>query len=744
MCTDDTAQSDCETTLGGVWQGLGSTCATTTCTGGACCLDDGTCIDQMAQPDCETTQGGAWQGLGSSCATVICPGGACCLADGSCVDDTTQADCETTQGGAWQGLGSSCAATTCPGGACCLTDGTCAGDTTQSLCELLQGGAWQGLGSDCATANCPGGACCLDNGSCADDTDQATCEQAMSGTWQGLGTTCATATCPGGACCLTDGSAVDGTSQGECEQMMGGAWQGLGSTSATAVCLGACCLPDETCVDQVTAADCAAALAGTYRGLASSCAAISCAGERDHPGWNWIDVKINRTGNQPTYWSALTGLPKGVSPFTILDYSSDPLTQGRPDPEGSGDRVLRGYIYAFAVNVMDNEISWNHLKGNALLVNYRDGSAWEYNAWAFQAIEPTPGVVLPDPGVLNLDGMEYVQGFSHLLLDFSAVGSGELSGGSPFQHVTTNTDLTLHPIDADLRQNGAGPMTTKATFVIWNENETQFTGLHRCVTCWDQTLLSQYADAQNHFLLSNLQTDRGKARIDGLASTICSSNCCIPRPMGDGNHPGCASLECQDLVCQVNTFCCSTEWNDECVWIAVELCDECVGVNDEAALLGLSARALHLGGGAIMDRAGVNLIGMGTESGVVRWDPELVGPPPVMSPDEEIERILDIGFLDAGPLSRRHDQPGTPAGGGNARPLTGAAPPPPGPAPAAADRVSGTEKGSLLIFSKVEIRWDAAGNVVQDTFIDLTNDWPGDVMVKMYFINGDPPLNGGE
>jgi hypothetical protein len=33
------------------------------------------------------------------------------------------------------------------------------------------------------------------------------------------------------------------------------------------------------------------------------------------------------------------------------------------------------------------------------------------------------------------------------------------------------------------------------------------------------------------------------------------------------------------------------------------------------------------------------------------------------------------------------------------------------------DRVSSTEKGSLLIFSKVEIRWDATGSLIQDTFM---------------------------
>ena len=59
------------------------------------------------------------------------------------------------------------------------------------------------------------------------------------------------------------------------------------------------------------------------------------------------------------------------------------------------------------------------------------------------------------------------------------------------------------------------------------------------------------------------------------------------------------------------------------------------------------------------------------------------------------------------------------------------------------ERVSSVEKGSFLIYPKVEIRWDRFGQVIQDTFIDLTNDYPDDVQVQMYFINGDPELVAG-
>jgi predicted AAA+ superfamily ATPase len=40
----------------------------------------------------------------------------------------------------------------------------------------------------------------------------------------------------------------------------------------------------------------------------------------------------------------------------------------------------------WAINNEDVEIRWNSLTGSALIINYRDQSAWQYNAWAFQAV----------------------------------------------------------------------------------------------------------------------------------------------------------------------------------------------------------------------------------------------------------------------------------------------------------------------------------------------------------------------
>jgi hypothetical protein len=242
--------------------------------------------------------------------------------------------------------------------------------------------------------------------------------------------------------------------------------------------------------------------------------------ERGHPGWNWVDCQILLTANQPTYWSAFNGLPAGCQPFTILDPGFPP---GRPNPDFNSiaRRVLRGFVVAWAVDNEGEEIRWNHLKGDAVIVNYLNATAWEYNAYSLAAITAAHGAPSDaNPGVLQMNGVEYDQVFDILLLDFYAAGSVALSNVTGTVGAIADTDLTLHLVSADLRQDNVGPLTTKAKFDIWNEDEVRFSGTERCITCWDQTLLSRY-DAPNHMLRGNLQTDKGKARIDGLGSIQC-------------------------------------------------------------------------------------------------------------------------------------------------------------------------------------------------------------------------------
>jgi hypothetical protein len=317
--------------------------------------------------------------------------------------------------------------------------------------------------------------------------------------------------------------------------------------------------------------------------------------ERPHPGWNWVDNQITLTSNQPLYWSALTGQPAGVSPFTVLDPGFPP---GRPDPDGSGERVLRGYILAWAVNADLEEIRWNHLFGLVDLVNYTRGFSWEYPPCAFQVLDPNipNGGELGSPGELRLNGSEYRQVCDLLLYNFQAAGSAAFSGPSL---VVADPDLTLHLVDADLRQETEGPVTTKAHFEVWNENELKLSGAYRCITCWDQTLLRNYG-VPNHFLINTLQTDVGKARIDGQASQLCP-------------------------------------------------------LSVDAALLGVQARFFAINAGEAFAGSGGILFGMGTESAVIQYDvgggpPESPGLdlPPFNATSDELVEFVDTLLEQSG------------------------------------------------------------------------------------------------
>ena len=231
------------------------------------------------------------------------------------------------------------------------------------------------------------------------------------------------------------------------------------------------------------------------------------------------------------------------------------------------------------------------------------------------------------------------------------------------------TDLTLMPVDNDFRQETIGPVTTKAKFDIWNQNEVRFSGTARCITCWDQTLLGEY-DAPNHFLLPNLHTDKGRARIDGIQSAVCED------------------------------------------------------VSRATPLLGVAMREIVFAGvPPFVMRSAKNPVGMGFESAQILYD--IIGEPGELTgPTDGAASTtgLRIG-MSADPLR-------APQGTDATRAVASLA---------GSHRGSVSKKGSVLFWPKVEIKWDAQFNLIQDTFLDLSNDYPGDVRVQLYLVNGDGP-----
>jgi len=281
--------------------------------------------------------------------------------------------------------------------------------------------------------------------------------------------------------------------------------------------------------------------------------------------WQALDNQIELTGNQPAYWSVATGLGTvNVSPWSALGYFVDADHSCDGGAADANEYMGRGAIYAWAVDALTNlEITHNHLSGAATTVNYEDGAAWEYNAYAYARLGGT------SDASLDIDGTEYVQNFSQLLINFQAAGSAAFGTGATA--VVQTPDLTLMPVSIDFTDGGL-PVYTKAHFDVWNENEVKFSGAYRCIICWDQTLLEEYG-VPNHFKLMNLQTDHGKARVDGLASPLCPDY----------------------------------TWNGNIL------------VSEDASLLGVQCRLMDIGG--YCANAGGNLIGMGYENAEVNYLP---------------------------------------------------------------------------------------------------------------------------
>ncbi|MCP3902543.1 MAG: hypothetical protein GY715_02820, partial [Planctomycetes bacterium] len=482
--------------------------------------------------------------------------------DGTCTDDTPEDECLANPLFFSFTLCTDCVAIVplCePTGACCLCDATCIDDMTEADCMAnAMYSSWTECGK-CAVIVCEEtGACCLGGAVCMDHLSELDCLD-MGGYFQGVCTLCPA---PGPA--VTGDAGTKGSLLYFSKVDL--RWDAAGF------------LTQDTFLSMSN--DWPTDLKVQMYFINGDAPLAAVGGERAHLGWNWFDVTLNLTGDQPTYWSAHSGLPAGVPPFTSLDPGFPP---GRPAPDGG--RMMRGYIVAWAVNAQNQEISWNHLSGVGTIVDYLGGTAWEYGAEAFAIVNGTAlGQQTGTPGVLNLSGVEYAHAHDILILNFQASGASAFSG--PLQ-VISDTSVTLHPLSVDVRQINDGPVTTKADYAVWNQNEVKFSGTHHCVTCWDQSLISAYGPP-NNLLVQTLQTDHGKARISGVAGPI--------------------QCDVDDLV------------------------------SGHRALAGVFARHLTFDGGLKNATSGERLVGSGLECAQVKYD--VLGFPLSADPPSQPEQLL--------------------------------------------------------------------------------------------------------
>lgn len=230
-----------------------------------------------------------------------------------------------------------------------------------------------------------------------------------------------------------------------------------------------------------------------------------------YPNWAYADCdtpdfQFRLTGNQPAVFSAKTG----EHLFGAIIPKSPPIA-----PFGS-DEI--GLLKCWAVDAgAEHQISWNFLKGEAIIVDYINGSAWEYNAYRFAATPSQRAYVGTTPGKLALNGTtDYDACPSYILFDFLA------------QSENVSSDLTLVPCAQNLKQEGTSTIT-KATFTIWNENEVKYTGAHQCMHCFLEWPLDSFKIPQDTgkikpFTRARLHTNAARMRVQGLASKLCQGS----------------------------------------------------------------------------------------------------------------------------------------------------------------------------------------------------------------------------
>jgi len=217
------------------------------------------------------------------------------------------------------------------------------------------------------------------------------------------------------------------------------------------------------------------------------------------------DFQFRLTNFQPAVFSAKTG-------EHLWDWDGGIGNNPPIAAFGEGEGILK----CWAVDPSaENQISWNFLKGEAIIVDFAGNSAWEYNAYRFAAQNAARNVAVGQPGRLSLNGgLQGAVGYdtcpSYILFDFLAESDNVTS------------DLTLIPCIQNLKQEGF-PTVTKATFTIWNQNEVKFTGAHQCFSCYIETSLDYFRIPQDTgkikpFSLARLHTNSGRMRVQGLQS----------------------------------------------------------------------------------------------------------------------------------------------------------------------------------------------------------------------------------
>ncbi len=209
-----------------------------------------------------------------------------------------------------------------------------------------------------------------------------------------------------------------------------------------------------------------------------------------------MDFTVTLTRNQPVTWSAATGFVLGGAGMMAQPFATWP----------DGSARTTGELKCFAIGANGagdgTQINFNQLYGSAAIVDVA-GQAWEYNAWAFQALGGTLAQGYPvgnTPGVLDLDGT--LTGYDmcpKMLVGAFQPGGAPTPAAGPlffngrvlapvFQGGLPSTIISIAGCNQDLTQR-AQPFITKYTYTFWNEDEFSRTGTHECGDSYYETSL---------------------------------------------------------------------------------------------------------------------------------------------------------------------------------------------------------------------------------------------------------------
>jgi len=221
------------------------------------------------------------------------------------------------------------------------------------------------------------------------------------------------------------------------------------------------------------------------------------------------DFMFRLTPNQPIAFSAAYGTGLGDSGITVPAFTPYPYTSTK----GFGE------LKCWAVNAAgDQQISWNHLYGTAVIV--QENGAVAYNAWSFAAklaLKANGGKA----GEILLNGTDrYDACPTYLVTNF--VPAGITQTQNPWGR-EVDPDLTLVACKQDLRQDRT-PTVVKAKFDVWNENETKYTGAYQCVTCLWEGFLDKITYNSANFTIKSLKTPIARFRVQSADPAKCGNN----------------------------------------------------------------------------------------------------------------------------------------------------------------------------------------------------------------------------